>query len=264
MPKRWVVEGIRTSEELNQLSPYSEVLFYRLIVSADDYGAFHANPAIVRSTCFPLRTDDIKIEQIEEWLAELSHAGLIVVYQAEDGRRYLQFCKWQKYQSTRAEKPKYPLYNDNTCKQLYADDCGCSRIRNTNSCSYVDTATETDAVSVTEPCKPVKKKRQAQFAPPTVEEIAAFCKERGNGLDPQKIFDYYSSEDWKDRNGKEIRSWKQKIIAVWERGPRDQSRKSETIDLSWRDKESVTPDDMVEYPTGSGRYRPRWEVSPDG
>ena len=63
-----------------------------------------------------------------------------------------------------------------------------------------------------ESCKASKK----QFVKPTLEEIKAYCLERKNDVDPQKFYDYYESNDWKDINGKKVKSWKQKMIANWE------------------------------------------------
>lgn len=126
MPNRIIKETICTSEDLNELSPYAEILFYRLMVKADDFGAYYGNDSIVKSTCFPLRSDEIKSAQVESWLGELAKAGLIILYEAQDGRRYLQFSKWDKHQQIRAKKRKFPPFDD-TCKQLIADDCKCPR-----------------------------------------------------------------------------------------------------------------------------------------
>lgn len=60
--------------------------------------------------------------------------------------------------------------------------------------------------------KPVKNTNT-----PTLEEIEQFCKERGNGVDAKRVYDYYSSANWKDGRGNPVRNWKQKIIAVWEK-----------------------------------------------
>lgn len=117
MPNRILKESICTSEDLNRLSSSAEILFYRLIVKADDYGTFHGNPAIVKNICFPLKSDDIKLKQVESWLSELVSAGLIYLYKAEDGRQYLQFAKWEKHQQVRAKKPKFPTYDCN-CEPL--------------------------------------------------------------------------------------------------------------------------------------------------
>ncbi|MCQ2184946.1 MAG: hypothetical protein MJY62_06015, partial [Bacteroidales bacterium] len=31
-----------------------------------------------------------------------------------------------------------------------------------------------------------------------------------------EVFEYYESNDWKDSAGRPVKSWKQKIVAVWE------------------------------------------------
>jgi hypothetical protein len=105
---------------LDKLSAGAEILFYRLIVQADDYGRYHGNPSIVKSNCFPLKSDDLHSDQVDVWLDELDKAGLIQRYTA-DGRKYLCFRKWDKHQNIRAKKSKFPA-PDNTCKQMQADD----------------------------------------------------------------------------------------------------------------------------------------------
>lgn len=121
MPNRIIKETICTSEDLNKLSWQAEVLFYRLMVKADDFGAYFGNESIVKSTCFPLRSDDISCLQVKSWLEELSKAGLIYLYTANDGRCYLQFAKWEKHQQKRATNRKFPALDSN-CNQMISND----------------------------------------------------------------------------------------------------------------------------------------------
>ena len=125
MPNRLIKESICTSEDLNKLSPMAEILFYRLIVKADDYGAYYGNVAIVKSNCFPLKSDEITCEQVQSWLRELEDAGLIDTYRAE-GRDYIQFHKWKNHQQIRAKKRKFPE-PDNIGNQMISDDSKCPR-----------------------------------------------------------------------------------------------------------------------------------------
>ena len=62
-----------------------------------------------------------------------------------------------------------------------------------------------------------KEKEKKRFVPPTIDEIESFCKERDNGVDAKRVFDYYSSANRKDGRGNPVKNWKQKIIAVWEK-----------------------------------------------
>ena len=66
------------------------------------------------------------------------------------------------------------------------------------------------------------KKTSKQFTPPTLEEVQAYCKERSNNVDAKQFWDYYDAAGWKDQTGKPVKSWKQKMIAVWEK-PRDEN-----------------------------------------
>ena len=125
MPNRLIKESICTSEDLNKLSPMAEILFYRLIVKADDYGAYYGNVAIVKSNCFPLKSDEITCEQVQSWLSELEDAGLIDKYRAED-RDYIQFHKWKNHQQIRAKKRKFPE-PDSIGNQMISNDSKCPR-----------------------------------------------------------------------------------------------------------------------------------------
>ena len=101
---------------------------------------------------------------------------------------------------------------------------------------------------------------RSRFVPPTLEEVAAYCRERGKGVDPQRFHDYYTANGWTQGKGKPIKDWRA-AVRTWEAG-RQQERKpaQQQPDLSWRDSRSVTLDDLVEYPANSGQYRPRSEV----
>lgn len=62
---------------------------------------------------------------------------------------------------------------------------------------------------------------EKDFTPPTFEEVDQYCRERNNGVNAKKFYDYYSP-DWVDGQGKRVRNWKQKMIAVWEKDVKPQ------------------------------------------
>lgn len=78
--------------------------------------------------------------------------------------------------------------------------------------------------------KVIKKKN---FEPPTLEEVKAYCLERGNDVDPKRFHDYYSAGDWKDGKGNPVKNWKQKLL-TWEKQG-NQSKSSFLIDSIRRD-----------------------------
>jgi hypothetical protein len=68
------------------------------------------------------------------------------------------------------------------------------------------------------------------FVPPKLEEVEAYCKERNNNVDAKRFFDYYSAGNWKDKAGKPVKNWKQKMIANWERNAAKPIEKKRNVD----------------------------------
>ncbi len=56
---------------------------------------------------------------------------------------------------------------------------------------------------------------EARFTPPNVEEVAAYCQERGNGVDASRFVDFYSSKGWMVGKTK-MKDW-QAAVRNWER-----------------------------------------------
>ena len=54
-----------------------------------------------------------------------------------------------------------------------------------------------------------------RFTPPTVDEVAAYCGERNNRIDPQTFVDFYASKGWVVGKSK-MKDWKA-AIRTWEK-----------------------------------------------
>lgn len=119
MPNRIIKESICRSDSIDSLSWFEEVLFYRLIVSCDDYGRFDGRPAVIKGACFPLK-DDITKKHISEAIDKLSTVGLVRGYEVQ-GRSYLQLTTWNCHQQIRAKKSKYPS-PDESCDKNQSND----------------------------------------------------------------------------------------------------------------------------------------------
>ena len=130
MPNRILKESICTNEQIDKLSPFDEIVFYRLIVNADDYGIFDGRPSILRSRLFPLR--DIRNSQIEDAIHNLASVELVSTYEV-DGKPFVRLLGWERNQQSRARQSKYPgpdgryMNPDTACKQLKSDAIKCTR-----------------------------------------------------------------------------------------------------------------------------------------
>ena len=85
---------------------------------------------------------------------------------------------------------------------------------NTPITQITDTVSDTDTVSVSD-----KDKKSKRFAPPSLEEVRAYCKERYNNVAPEAFMDFYASKGWKVGN-QTMKDWKASV-RTWERRSRD-------------------------------------------
>ena len=53
------------------------------------------------------------------------------------------------------------------------------------------------------------------FQPPTIEEVKAYCSERGNSVNPSAFLAHYEANGWVQGRGKPIKDWKA-AVRVWE------------------------------------------------
>lgn len=180
MPNRILRDSIRTSDSISHLSWFEEVLFYRLMVSCDDYGRYDGRPAVIKGTCFPL--NNVTAKDIERALTRLETYGMACQY-IVDGKPYIQLLNWEKYQTIRAKESRYPSpsegvqkkaddasfedmqASENMCKQMKTDENMCEHMSPnsysnsySDSYSYSDDGAREDAPTQTQNEKPKKQK----------------------------------------------------------------------------------------------------------
>lgn len=117
MPTRILREGILTSERINALPILSELFFRRLMSVVDDYGRFHANPTILRSSCFPMRVDQFTDEQIKKCFEDCVSVGLIRLY---NGGKCLEIVNFRQQ---RRSKSKFPAPDTEDAQRELLSNC---------------------------------------------------------------------------------------------------------------------------------------------
>jgi hypothetical protein len=134
MPNRIVRENILSSEAVCSLKWDEEVFYRRLMSIVDDYGRFEGRPELIRTKCYPLQVDQVRVADITRWNAACVKAGLILNYSV-DGRQYIQILKFG--QPLRS-KSKYPD-PDHNCMQMISNDFIRKPITDTDSDTDSDT-----------------------------------------------------------------------------------------------------------------------------
>ena len=132
MPNRIIKESICTSETIDGLSWFDEVVFYRLIVNCDDYGRFDGRIQVIKSRLFPLKTV-VTEKALSESIHRLSTVGLVKPY-IFDGKLILQLTTWDRHQNVRNHKSKYPAIDGKTTTsadeniRLISIDINCDQL----------------------------------------------------------------------------------------------------------------------------------------
>ena len=183
MPNR-ILRDWTDSETIDQLDVATERFFTRLIMKVDDFGRYSANPKLLKSSLFPLKSD-IRETDITRWLAECEKAGLIALYDvAEKG--YLQINNFK--QVLRQKKEKYPP--PTTC---VADDMHTTSIRMLEEKGKESETEEKGSIPHT--LQNSNLFRQPNI--PTIEQVdQAFIMMGGNKEMADKFFKKHSAVGW--------------------------------------------------------------------
>lgn len=139
MPNRIIKESICVSDSIAELSWFEEVLFYRLIVSCDDYGRFDGRIPVIKNRLFPLK-DNLTAKAVSDGINKLASAGLVVLYEFE-GKPYLYLPTWNDHQNVRAKKSKYPAPEDSLITYEY----GCTQMN--SDVPVIQSVSESESVS---------------------------------------------------------------------------------------------------------------------
>lgn len=123
------------------------------------------------------------------------------------------------------ERPPYVHQLSTTCPDTTGDEQDMCK---TNVCPDIEIDKEIDIEKDKEIEREKRGKREKaddgssatlseskkRFSPPTVEEVAAYCEERKNGIDPQRFWDFYASKNWMIGKSK-MKDWKA-AVRTWE------------------------------------------------
>jgi hypothetical protein len=256
-----------TDEKTGTLSPVAQCLFIGLWNHADDYGLLSWSPREYSARVLPYLEN--ALEQVERALEdELIPRGLVrpfALAPTPDGPRaqYLLITQFARHQ--RVDKPGKPLIDgwrkgdsvESFAARENADSTNAredSRNPREDSRALANVpagkerkgkegkgeywgATPAESPQQSHADDPddggggKAKAKSKRFVPPSVEEVAAYCRERANGIDPQHFVDYHIARGWILSNGRKMVDWKG-AVRTWEKNQQQRSPPpSRTSDL---------------------------------
>lgn len=211
--RRMFSKKIIDSDAFLDMPLSTQALYFHLSMRADDDG-FVNNPKKIQRM-IGASDDDLKVLVAKSFLIPFE-SGIVVIKH------------WRIHNYIRGDRYKETAYTDEKAMLgVKRNGSYTIGIPDGNQVTYqMDTQVRLgedriveDSIGECDGDKPTR----TRFKPPTVEEVAAYCKERGNRINPEHFCDYYQRAGWRLKTGP-MKDWKA-AVRTWEQ--RDKARASE-------------------------------------
>ena len=189
------------NDELAAISPLGRLLFIGLWTVADREGRLQDKPKKIKIQVLPY--DNCNVDNL---LQDLHDKGFILRYNT-DACPCIQILNFHKHQNPHMKEqasdiPAPNLHHASTMQeQNKHGSCPADSLN-----PLIDSFNPSGEEAV---------KKPNRFAPPTPDEIKAYCKERNNKVDPDRFHDFYSSKGWMVGKNK-MKDWRA-AVRNWER-----------------------------------------------
>ena len=204
--RRMFTKKITDSDSFIELSSAAQAMYLHLCQGADDDG--FTNQVQMAMYKAHASVDDLKVLIAKKFLLTFENGVIVIKH-------------WRMHNTLRKDRYTPTNYQEEL-RQLGIKDngaytLGCQAVAerlpqysegkvNTVECNVVE-----DNMVDNSPAN-VSNKR---FKPPTLEELQAYCYERGNSVDAVRFIDYYTANGWKvGKNA--MRDWRA-AVRTWER-----------------------------------------------
>lgn len=185
------------------------------------------------------RETGYNLDTVKRLLGRMEKEHRVIAY--SDETKEVLIFNWHKYNWTRSEKVLKSVretaqYIKNTSFKEFIEKIIENPLQNQYQYQSTENRVQSTDVSIGYgyPIDTVSenKGKAKRFAPPTLEEVKAYCSERNNSVDAQRFIDYYTSNGWKVGKNS-MKDWKA-AVRNWERDSKPQSK---TKDSSYDVKE---------------------------
>ena len=203
--KRMFSNAVTDSDAFIEMPSAAQALYFHLNQGADDDG--FNNQIQLAMMKAHASTDDLKILMAKNFVIRFE-CGVIVIKH------------WRLHNTLRKDRYTPTNFQEELnmlgIKENGAYTLGCQMVAERLP-QY-----SKDKVSIEE--NSVDSTPQKRFVKPTIEEVEAYCQERGKGVDAQRWYDYYSSNGWKVGKNP-MKDWKA-AVRTWERSDSNGKPKS--------------------------------------
>lgn len=201
--RRMFTKKITDSDAFLELSSAAQALYFHLNQGADDDGFNNQ----VSNAMFKAHAsvDDLKILMLKNFVIRFD-SGVIVIKH------------WRMHNTLRKDRYTPTNFQEELSllgiKDNGAYTLGCQTVaKRLPQSSLEEISVDKDSIGKGNSADGAPTPKR--FVKPTVEEVAAYCKERNNNVDPQRFWDFYEAKGWKVGN-QPMKDWKA-AVRTWEK-----------------------------------------------
>lgn len=211
--KRMFSLQVVDTDKFMDMSTSAQALYFHLGMHGDDDGFVSSPRKIARAT--GCNDDDMRLLAAKGFIIPFD-SGVVVITDWKINNT----LKNDRYQSTIYQEEKAMLQNDASGKYLISSGMVPERFQNGSKLEPQHNITEHNITKQkkTEGTKADNPPIRHHFSPPTVEEVRAYCAEKGYNIDPDRFVDYYTSNGWKVGKNP-MKDWKA-AVRSWSRKER--------------------------------------------
>lgn len=211
--RRMFAKTIIDSDAFLDMPLSTQTLYFHLSMRADDDG-FINNPKKIQRM-IGASDDDLRLLIAKRFVLWFD-SGVIVIKH------------WKIHNYIQKDRYKETVYQEE--KALLSVKDNNAYTMDTECIQNVSMLETQDRIGKERIVKDSIGKSKKKFSPPTLEEVKAYCLERGNQVDAEQFIDFYQSKDWMVGKNK-MKDWKA-CVRTWEK--RNQP-KSNGNRLDWID-----------------------------
>lgn len=203
--KRMFALDVIDTDRFCEMPISARLLYYELGMRGDDEG-FVQNPKKIMLTT-GTTADDLKILAAKGYVILFDSGVLVITHWRQNN-----FIQKDRFHETTclAEKAQIQTTDSKIYELLPSGnklDTPCIR-----TVSDLEAQIRLDKTRKEEKARAPSSRR---FTPPSVDEVAAYCRERGNAVDAQRFVDFYASKGWRVGSSG-MRDWRA-AVRNWER-----------------------------------------------
>lgn len=216
--RRMFAKTIIDSDAFLDMPLSTQALYFHLAMRADDEG-FVNNPKKIQRM-IGASDDDCRILASKRFILTFQ-SGIIVIKH------------WKIHNYIQSDRFKETVYLEE--KTMLALDDNKAYTERIQDVSTLDTQYSIGKNSIVKESIEDKGEQVAtssvkRFVKPTLEEIAAYCEERKNGISAQQFMDFYESKGWKVGN-QPMKDWKA-CVRTWEQRHKNENKSTKVADAS--------------------------------